>query len=215
MSHHSLFCSPFFSYSRSRVLDPGPAAGNTSSKVKISFLTLSNCSNVIVDFAGAELTFARWVGFVAITDCSMVTIRNVTLDVVPLPYTSLHVRDISFPSTWFFNKSIRENADDGTSSPIRGTEPPTCVFSRVSSKPPLPTYADLCYIDNSLHYVPKVQSVSKDGTSFVGSVLPGHSSPISNPNLINTRPIGEVRMMMMMRQRMLLFFALKKRRLRR
>jgi hypothetical protein len=91
------------------------------------FATLVNCSDVVLDFSGATLTLERWVGFFAITDCARVVVRNLTLDVVPLPYTSM-----------------------------------------------------------------RVESIDKGGAAFVGSVLPGHPSPIANPNLINTRPGAEV-----------------------
>ena len=107
-----------------RTLDPGPAAGDDP---KASFATLTNCSDVILDFSGASLSLARWVGFFAITDCARVTVRNLTLDVVPLPYTSL-----------------------------------------------------------------RVEHVSENGKWLVGSVLPGHPSPIADPHLINTRPLAEV-----------------------
>ena len=102
-------------------------AGTPPPTTTTVFATLTNCTDVVLDFNGAMLSFTQWLGFFAITDCSRVLVRNLTVDVEPLPYTAL-----------------------------------------------------------------VVESVAADGSWFIGSVLPGHPSPIADPNLINTRPLGEV-----------------------
>ena len=68
-----------------RTLDPGNAT---------SFLSLSDCSDVVVDFNGAVLTFISFVNFVSVTDSQRVAVLNLTVDLKPLPYTALHVTSV-------------------------------------------------------------------------------------------------------------------------
>ena len=67
-----------------RLLDP-PANASF-------FATLSHCvDNVLLDFNGAALTFSRRVGFFNVTNCTGVVVRNLVLDLAPLPYSALRV----------------------------------------------------------------------------------------------------------------------------
>jgi hypothetical protein len=68
-----------------RQLDPGN---------ETVFLSLLNASEVVVDFSGAHLTFTKFVRFVSLEACVRVTVRNLTVDLDPLPYTALHVESI-------------------------------------------------------------------------------------------------------------------------
>jgi hypothetical protein len=73
-------------------LDPGN---------QTEFMSLSNASDVVVDFAGAHLTFTKFVRFIALGNYVRITVRNLSVDLDPLPYTALHVRSIDTPTGSF------------------------------------------------------------------------------------------------------------------
>ena len=84
------------------------------------FLRLENCSNIVVDFAGAHITFTKWIGFVHVEACENVVIRNVTFDMDPVPYTALQVDEVLSSSSSFSSSSTRSTRSTRSRS-FRGT----------------------------------------------------------------------------------------------
>jgi hypothetical protein len=70
-----------------RVMDPG-FNGDI-------FASLANCSDLLLDFRGARLTFSKYVGFFALDGCKRVAIFNLTVDLAPLPYSALRIDSLA------------------------------------------------------------------------------------------------------------------------
>lgn len=59
------------------------------------FASLANCSDIILDFNGASLTFTKFVGFFNFDTCERVCIRDLTVDLQPLPYSALRIDSVA------------------------------------------------------------------------------------------------------------------------
>ena len=59
------------------------------------FASLANCSDILLDFNGAHLTFTKFVGFFHLDNCERVCIRDLTVDLQPLPYSALRIDSVA------------------------------------------------------------------------------------------------------------------------
>ena len=73
-------------------LTPEPGAG--------AYLNLEKVRDVEIDFGGAEFVGTRTIGMVALSSCTNVTLRNLTIDYADLPFTQAVIEKVDAERSW-------------------------------------------------------------------------------------------------------------------
>lgn len=94
-----------FAYVRSELAKGGrivcvPKAKYVVEPVGAIYLALTNVSDAVIDFSGSEVVGKVATRLIQLVDCTNVTVKNLTVDFEPLPYTEGEILEVSGDGDW-------------------------------------------------------------------------------------------------------------------